>query len=373
MKRLFNVLVLGVLGFLLMFVVFAGVAAQSAEVQFQLLLSVSDVSPEDAAGAGGLGTLCFGEGEGSGEAAILNGEQLTNANIIVNWVADNGYPQRAAVIAVATAMQESSLINLDHGDEAGPDSRGLFQQRLLFYGPLGNPMDPQDATRMFVERLTTMDMDDPATVDVVETWETLPLTVAAQNVQISAHPDLYAQWEVLAVDVVSQMWSLPCPTASPGAILNGYTLPVAQQFFDDHPDWFERPHHDYPSIDLPTPAGSQLFAVHSGVVQWTSAGDRCGYGYLLRGDDGNVFIYCHLNERHVPDGSRVSAGTMLGLSGGAVGHPGAGSSRGPHLHFDTRVGGSDRANRRCPQEALVAWGNGLPFDLTALQNFGCYY
>jgi len=374
MKRAGTASALAVLLVLVFFLpMVAGTAAQSAQTQFQLALSVSDINPGDQGGASGLFGLCFGAGEGNGAASGLSGEQLTNANIIINWVADNGYPQRAAVIAVATAMQESSLINVDFGDEAGPDSRGLFQQRLQFYGALGDPMDPQDATRMFVERLTTMDMDDPATTDVVETWDTLPLTVAAQNVQISAHPDLYAQHEPLAVDLVSQMWSLPCPTQGPASVLNGYVLPLAQQVYDAHPEWFTRPHHDYPSIDIPVQPGTALYAVHAGVVQWTSSTGKCGYGYVLRGDDGNGYVYCHLNERHVPDGVRVSAGTLLGLSGGAVGHPGAGSSRGPHLHFDMRIGGTTSAYRRCPQEALVAWGEGVGIDLQSLTNFGCYY
>lgn len=64
----------------------------------------------------------------------LDAEQLANAGLVVEVTARSGLPARAAVIAVATALQESSLRNLDYGDAAGPDSRGLFQQRTRYYG-----------------------------------------------------------------------------------------------------------------------------------------------------------------------------------------------------------------------------------------------
>ncbi len=133
----------------------------------------------------------------------LTAEQATNAGIIVTAVQQLALPKRAAVIAVATAIQESGLTNVDHGDAAGPDSRGLFQQMLRFYGP--DAMIPARAAAMFLTRLAA-----------VPNWQTIPLADAAQAVQRSAFPALYAGREPQAQKIVDGLWTGPDhPTASP--------------------------------------------------------------------------------------------------------------------------------------------------------------
>lgn len=88
----------------------------------------------------------------------LSAEQMDNARVIVTTTIDErGLNARDAVIAVMTAMTESSLINVEHGDEAGPDSRGLFQQRDG-WGPLEVRMDPAGATGLFLNSLTNPDL-----------------------------------------------------------------------------------------------------------------------------------------------------------------------------------------------------------------------
>lgn len=99
---------------------------------------------------------------------------------------------RAAVIAVATSMQESKLVNVGYGDNAGPDSRGLFQQRDP-WGPLEVRMNPQKSAKLFLDRLVK-----------VKNWNTIPLTQAAQKVQISGFPDAYAPWEEFAKWVLQE-------------------------------------------------------------------------------------------------------------------------------------------------------------------------
>ena len=85
-------------------------------------------------------------------------------------------------VAVMTAMGESSLINVDHGDAAGPDSRGLFQQRDNgAWGTYADRMNPQTAATNFYTALLR-----------VEGWETLPPTIAAHRVQRNADPNHYA-------------------------------------------------------------------------------------------------------------------------------------------------------------------------------------
>ena len=77
--------------------------------------------------------------------AGLDREQLVNAQTIVAVGRQAKVPAYGWVVAVATAMQESGLRNLDHGDL---DSLGLFQQRAG-WGSDSQRMDAATAARMF--------------------------------------------------------------------------------------------------------------------------------------------------------------------------------------------------------------------------------
>jgi cell wall-associated NlpC family hydrolase len=125
-------------------------------------------------------------------------EQITNAATIVRVGATAKVPPRGWVIAVAVALQESGLHNIEHGDVAGPDSRGLFQQRAA-WGPLSERMDAAAAALLFY---TGGHAGQPGLLDIPD-WQTLPLTRAANAVQRSAHPDAYAVHEDEATQLVT--------------------------------------------------------------------------------------------------------------------------------------------------------------------------
>src|SRR3954449_5378179 len=115
----------------------------------------------------------------------LTGEQIANARTIAQVAWDRALPERAVVIALATAMQESHLRNLDHGDR---DSLGLFQQRpSQGWGTPEQVQDPVYAAGKFYDHLVT-----------VPGWETGDLTTVADTVQRSAYPLAYRQWTQLA-------------------------------------------------------------------------------------------------------------------------------------------------------------------------------
>lgn len=112
-------------------------------------------------------------------------EQAAYASTIAGVAVTRGLPPRAVSIALATAVQESGLRNLDYGDQAGPDSRGLFQQRpSQGWGSEEQVQDPIYAAGAFYDALVT-----------VPGYQVLPITEAAQLVQRSAYPDAYADHE----------------------------------------------------------------------------------------------------------------------------------------------------------------------------------
>lgn len=98
--------------------------------------------------------------------ANLDAEQQANARTIVETVVQRRLPSRAAVIAIATAMQESGLRMLTSGDR---DSVNMFQQRpSQGWGTLAQLMDPVYATNAFLDHLQDVD-----------NWPVLPLGQAA--------------------------------------------------------------------------------------------------------------------------------------------------------------------------------------------------
>lgn len=124
-------------------------------------------------------------GAGAAGPVFLAAVQLQHASTINAVGMARGLPQRARVIALATAFQESGLRNLPSGDR---DSVGLFQQRhSQGWGTRAQILDPVYAAGKFYDALTD-----------VKGWQQLSLTKAAQAVQYSAFPDAYAKWEAQA-------------------------------------------------------------------------------------------------------------------------------------------------------------------------------
>ncbi|MEU0170395.1 heavy metal transporter [Streptomyces iakyrus] len=132
-------------------------------------------------GSGGPGCKVV-SGKGDGASYEFTPEQAVNAATITAVGTARGLPERAATIALATALQESALRNIRHGDR---DSLGLFQQRpSQGWGTPKEIMDPTYSAGEFYDHLVK-----------VPGYTRLPLTVAAQRVQRSGFPQAYAKHE----------------------------------------------------------------------------------------------------------------------------------------------------------------------------------
>ncbi|WP_326812312.1 NlpC/P60 family protein [Streptomyces scopuliridis] len=119
------------------------------------------------------------------EGLDLPAEQVPNAQTIVAAGISLDVPNKGQIIALATAMQESRLRNLNYGDR---DSLGLFQQRpSQGWGTAKQIRDPVYASERFYKALLKVDG-----------WQQMTITQAAQAVQKSGLPDAYAQWEDLS-------------------------------------------------------------------------------------------------------------------------------------------------------------------------------
>ncbi|TWV46616.1 heavy metal transporter [Streptomyces misionensis] len=133
-------------------------------------------------GGGGAHGCTVVSATGDGASYEFTPEQAANAATIAAVGTGRNMPERAVTIALATAIQESGLRNLEHGDR---DSLGLFQQRpSQGWGTEEQIMDPTYSAGIFYAHLAK-----------VPDYTGLPLTVAAQKVQRSGFPEAYAKHE----------------------------------------------------------------------------------------------------------------------------------------------------------------------------------
>jgi hypothetical protein len=133
----------------------------------------------------------------------LTAEMADNARVIIDVGRSLGVPDYGIIIALATAMQESSLRNLNWGDR---DSIGLFQQRpSQGWGTVEQIMNREFAARAFYGGATNPNKGKTRGLLDYAGWQSMPLTVAAQTVQKSAYPNAYAKWETSARAWLAQL------------------------------------------------------------------------------------------------------------------------------------------------------------------------
>lgn len=299
--------------------------------------------------------------------------QMRNAAIIINVGAELGVPPRGWVIAVATAMQESRLTNLPHlGADNDHDSLGLFQQRpSQGWGTPEQILDPEYASRKFYEKLLT-----------IPNWQRLPLTVAAQRVQVSAYPDAYAKHEAAATQIVNVLTGgagravadggeLRC--AADGEIAaSGWTVPVPGKVGSGFRT-ASRPSHQ--GVDISVPRGTLIRAAATGRVivarcdpdrqgrlscdvdGWPGKGG-CGWFVDIKHADNVITRYCHMVRKpRVKVNDLVQAGEVIGEVGTS------GNSSGPHLHFEVHLNG-DRSRHGAVDPVTFMRDRGAPLGGT---------
>ena len=297
---------------------------------------------------GGLGSqserVCATGGTAVPAAAAggqLDAEQLAVAQQIVAAV--RAFPEtadkpHAAVIALATARQESGIRNLDYGDR---DSLGAFQQRpSQGWGTPAEVMDVAHATASFLQRLVR-----------VPGWETRRVTDVAADVQRPAeeYRDLYEQWVPQATRLSERLWlradvSLVTAGADPSCdqvlLASGgddVVYPVPWDFrWSDSRNWGgtgSRWENWHTGTDFSAPCGTPALAATSGTVEIVS-GESWAGRWLVKVVTGPISVatwYAHMQKLDVGAGDQVVAGQQIGEVGNL------GNATGCHLHFEVHL------------------------------------
>lgn len=125
--------------------------------------------------------------------------------------------------------------------------------------------------------------------------------------------------------------AIPNPFASPVPKATPITSPFGPRDNSTNPQISS----NHKGIDFGTPSGTALTAITEGVI--TRIGNEAkGYGQWIEvtHTDGTASRYAHMSQINVSRGQKVTAGQVLGRSGGKKGQTGAGNSTGAHLHFE---------------------------------------
>ena len=155
----------------------------------------------------------------NGETVSLNRQQLTRAATIIAVGKTDHVPARGQLIAIMTALTESTLRVLSNtsaypqsgsipndGNGGDHDSVGLFQQRSAAgWGTVENLMDPVWSSRTFYGGPTGPNHGSPRGLLDIDGWQTMGPGAAAQAVQVSAYPDRYAVNQPVAEKVIATL------------------------------------------------------------------------------------------------------------------------------------------------------------------------
>ena len=277
-----------------------------------------------------------------GPIAGFSGDQLINAAYIITAGHDLALSERDQTIGVMTAIGESSLLVLDYGDAAGPDSRGLFQQRDNgAWGSYADRMDPYISATNFFRVLAT-----------VENRDSLSPTQVAHRVQRNANPNHYAPYWDAAVQIVTALGTLEgtgarpvsavsCDPLIPGTLsASGWSRPADGPITSPYGMRVDPVTGSFTLMHIGTDlnaggCGGPIWAIQDGHVSRIWADSYGGWTVQVDHNGGVLSEYKHSyrSDILVRIGEPVTAGQQIARTGDS------GWSTGCHLHFAVLIDG----------------------------------
>ncbi|WP_203880379.1 hypothetical protein, partial [Planobispora takensis] len=131
----------------------------------------------------------------------MNGYRVSCARAVIETVRARGLPQRAAVVAITTAIVETGVRNINR--EVDHDSLGVFQQRAT-WGSAAQRLNVAWATGAFLDKMLRKHPDG--------SWQSAVVGDVCQRVQVSKYPERYQPQAGDGQIIVSALWSAPGAT-----------------------------------------------------------------------------------------------------------------------------------------------------------------
>lgn len=278
------------------------------------------------------GTITIGTGPESdayfaqfGSDIVL--EKKVSAALIIQQSKKEGLTDYSTQIVIATALQESGMMNLRYGHL---DSLGLFQQRpsQVDWGTAAEILDPEHAVLAFINAMK----------EKIPNRDSLPMidvAIAVQNPDPSTYRGSWA-WDGIAAEIVTGASLGSCAAGEAHLPLDpGYGVSSLWGYSDSYGG--SQPHV---GIDLSNYSdgtlGKPVYAAFSGLVIESAAGKGC-FGnnpVIILHEEGFETGYLHMDGSYISvrKGDYVTSGQQIGVIGDC------GQSSGPHLHYQIRAG-----------------------------------
>lgn len=283
----------------------------------------------------------------SGGAAGFDAEQMKNAQAIMSAAKSLKLPVAAQLIGIQAAIGESTLRVVDYGDGAGPDSRGLFQQRANgSWGSYADRMNPTISATNFFKALQR-----------VEGWEALEPTIAIHRTQRNADPNHYTKFREQATQIFKALGGEAAALVDPSGVCpaagNQVVGDIAGKWVKPLPGavmtsgYGPRPAppgtaggvlaNFHYGIDFATPghAGTVLAITDLKIVKIRNLDGMFGTGVTGQTLDGKLTIgmyHMEAGSLKVKEGDTVAAATPLGTEGAT------GNVSGRHTHMEFYAG-----------------------------------
>jgi murein DD-endopeptidase MepM/ murein hydrolase activator NlpD len=302
-----------------------------------------------------------------GTSFNLDQAQLSNLRTMLGVANSQQISDHGIITMFATTLVEAKGRNLSNvkaypesanypndGDGSDHDSLNPFQQRVESgWGTVAELMDVSYATRAFLGGPEGPNAGSPRGLLDIPGWETMPVGELAQTVQVSAHPERYANYEPAATQLLQQLGgsTSSCTSGPTGEIAMPLDVPFSMtDDFGPRSDTGTGASTWHPAVDLqnyPNPCGRPVYAMLPGTVTLSSE------LYLsIRHPDGFVVSYLHMykSERLVDVGATVVPGQQIGVTGNVAPSTGC--------HLDVRINIQGNTNPQVAALPLDANGAG---------------
>lgn len=290
-------------------------------------LGAGQIAKDQAAEMGMLGNwTASGLEVGRFGGVGLGAEQLKNASTIASVGRSLGASSRDIIIALMTAMQESTLRNISYGDR---DSVGLFQQRAP-WGSFADRTNPRESARMFFQG----GKGGQPGLFSKGGRNAMSLAQAAQAVQVSAYPDAYAKWEDMARALSGAIKWKGSNASIPGSVKGGaYPGMGWRKQFSLVSKAF--PNRGFPEANQTTGGGHAKGSYHyqGRAVDLGSAKDSVPLSTLFNwiyknyGSQSAELIYGPMAHKNIKDGRHLNYGSATN------------NAHMSHVHWAMKTGG----------------------------------
>jgi len=314
----------------------AGTAYLAAEEALGLAQAAADQAAADLEVATGAVDAALGRIAGFAHDSYVNGATLTTAAALLDSAGPGELVQRAAMLEYVGDTQVDVLDQLEvarvqqaNAESTARQTRDEMAAAEDAAAAAKDAADAQVAQQQgAVEAATAHKADLDCQLQAAQ----------IQLLELQGARDAYQAWvaqkaaeEAAARAAEERARSEAAADVAADSSSSGYARPAAGRTSSCYGARWGVTHY---GVDIAAPIGTPVYAATAGVVQRAGSATGFGLAVYIRGNDGAVTVYGHVNRYFVTAGERVAVGEEIAEVGNR------GQSTGPHLHFEVHPSGA---------------------------------